>query len=119
MEDLVYAQNYGPGAKWLPGQVSGTLGSTMFEAMLIDGRKVRRQADQLRSRAPAVVVTQVVNGNSDEEDDFDVRIPNTKENTETSTNDTDMQTFSNLGVGLLLTLMYMSNKLRQQVSIIY
>ena len=89
LEDLVYAQNYGPGAKWLPGQVSGTLGSAMFEVTLTDGRKIHRHADQLRSRTAAVTVTPSIDGNSETEDDFDMSIPNTEENTETSTSDTE------------------------------
>ena len=83
--DLVYARNYGAGAKWLPGQVRGTLGSAMFEVILTDGREIRRHADQLRSRAPAVTVTQEVDGNANDDDYFDIEIPNPTENTETVT----------------------------------
>lgn len=93
--DLVYAQNYGPGAKWLPGEVSGVLGSTMFEVKLTDGRMIRRHADQMRSRAPAEGVTKESNGNTDEGDDFDIRIPNTPENSGTSTPDPQQEQLEN------------------------
>ena len=43
-----------------------------------------RHADQLRSRAPAVTVTQEVDGDTND-DYFDTEIPNTAENTETVT----------------------------------
>ena len=57
----------------------------MFEVTLTDGRKIRRHADQLRSRAPSTTVAQEVAGNANgDNDDFDVRIPNTQENTETT-----------------------------------
>ena len=48
--DAVYAQNYGPGEKWLPGNVSAVIGTTMYEVLLADRRTIRRHADQLRSR---------------------------------------------------------------------
>ena len=44
----------------------------MFEVKLRDGRMIRRHADQMRSRAPADVVTKESNGNTDEGDDFDI-----------------------------------------------
>ena len=49
--DFVYARNYGPGPKWLPGQVEESEGSVMFQLQLADGRVIHRHADQLRSRA--------------------------------------------------------------------
>ena len=48
--DSVYVKNYGPGPKWLPGNVVETEGSVMYQIQLPDGRRVRRHADQLRSR---------------------------------------------------------------------
>ena len=39
--DSVYARNYGPGPKWLPGQVVETEGSVMFQLQLADGRVIR------------------------------------------------------------------------------
>ena len=72
--------NYGPGVKWLPGKVSGTLGSALFEVILSDGRKIRRHADQFRSRTSAATVTQGTDGQAEaEEDDPDMTIPNTEE----------------------------------------
>ena len=75
LEDLVYVQNYGPGAKWLPGEVSGVLGSTMFEVKLTDGRTIRRHADQMWSRVPAEVVTEESNGDMDEGMNLILRFP--------------------------------------------
>ena len=49
--DSVYARNYGPGPKWLPGQLVESEGSMMFQLQLADGRVIRRHADQLRSHA--------------------------------------------------------------------
>ena len=49
--DFVYARNYDPGPKWLPGQVVESEGSVMFQLQLADGRVIHRHADQLRSRA--------------------------------------------------------------------
>ena len=48
--DSVYVKNYGPGPKWLPGNIVETEGSVMYQIQLSDGRMVRRHADQLRSR---------------------------------------------------------------------
>ena len=90
LEDLVYAQNYGPGAKWLPGRVSRTVGSAMFEVTLTDGRQIRRHADQLRSRAPATV-NQGVGRESEPDDDFDMSIPNTGEVPESSNSDLEAE----------------------------
>ena len=59
----------------------------MFEVKLTDGRTIRRHADQMRSRALAKVVTKESNGDTDEGDDFDIRIPNIPENSGTSTPD--------------------------------
>ena len=57
----------------------------MFEVTLTDGTEIQRHADQLRSRAPAVTVTQEVDGNANDDDYFDIEIPNTAEHTETVT----------------------------------
>ena len=46
--ERVYAKNYGPGPKWLPGVVRRREGSMLFEVHLDDGRIIRRHADQLR-----------------------------------------------------------------------
>ena len=45
--NLVYAKNYGPGQRWLPGKVVETEGSVMCSVELTDGRIVRRHFDQL------------------------------------------------------------------------
>ena len=87
VKDPVYARNYSPGAKWLPGQVSGTLGSAMHEVILTDSKTIRRHADQLRSRTPAVTTTPGVDGNADDDDYSDLRIPDASENLETVTSD--------------------------------
>ena len=49
--DLVYAQNYGQGPKWLPGEIVEKHGSTLFTVQLKDGRKARKHTDQLMARA--------------------------------------------------------------------
>ena len=80
--DLVYARNYGPGVMWLPGEIVSGLGSTMYEVQLTDGRKVRKHADQLRSRIQVVPVAGDVEGETDSEiDDFDARIPHSDNTT--------------------------------------
>ena len=71
----------------MAGKVSGTLGSAMFEVILTDGRKLRRHANQLRSRTPAVSV-QGDARTSEIDDDFDFQIPDTQLDTETSPRDT-------------------------------
>ena len=46
----VYAKNYGPGPKWLPGVVVELEGSVLVQVRLADGRMVRRHVDQLHPR---------------------------------------------------------------------
>ena len=46
----VYARNYGPGEKWLPGVVVKLEGSVLVHVRLTDGRIVRRHLDQLHPR---------------------------------------------------------------------
>ena len=48
--DSVYCKNYGSGPNWIPGVVTETMGSTMYEVELADGAKTRRHTEQLRSR---------------------------------------------------------------------
>ena len=80
--DLVYARNYGPGVMWLPGEIVSSLGSTMYEVQLADGRKVQKHADQLRSRIPVVPATDNVEEETDSDiDDFDARISNSDNTT--------------------------------------
>ena len=49
--DLVYARNYSPGPKWLPGKVIEKVGSRLHTVVLADGRQVRKHSDQLLARA--------------------------------------------------------------------
>ena len=62
-------KDYGPGVMWLPGEMVSCLGSTMYEVQLMDGRKVRKHADQLRSRIQVVPAADDVGGESDSEID--------------------------------------------------
>ena len=74
--DLVYAKNYGPGVLWLPGEIVSNIGSAMYEVKLTNGRRVRKHADQLRSRIRVVQNAGDVNEEADSDiDDFDARIP--------------------------------------------
>ena len=50
VDDTVYARNYGPGPRWLPGLVVGLQGSAMFQIRLSDNHVVVRHVDQLRHR---------------------------------------------------------------------
>ena len=84
VSDLVYAKNYGQGVQWLPGKIVKILGATMFEVQLEDGRKVRKHADQLRSRTSTVSTSPPV----ESEDLYDARIPR-QSNTEPSVNQSD------------------------------
>ena len=43
--DLVYAQNYGQGPKWLPGEIVKKHGSALFTVQLKGGRKARKHTD--------------------------------------------------------------------------
>lgn len=63
----VYAMNYGPGSKWLPGKVIGLEGSVVYSIELEDGRKVKRHADQLRSRQSGQLKRNKNNTQADEE----------------------------------------------------
>ena len=51
----MYAKNYGPGQRWLPGKVVEMEGSVMCSVELTDGRIVRRHFDQLRVRIDAEI----------------------------------------------------------------
>jgi translation initiation factor IF-1 len=83
--DLVYARNYGPGVRWLPGEIVSNIGSTMYEVKLTDGRRVRKHADQLRSRVRvAPDAGDVGEGTESDIDDFDARIPRS-DNSDNST----------------------------------
>ena len=66
VNDLVYVKNYRSGEQWLPGTIVKTLGNTMFEVELTDGGRVRKHADQMRTRAS---LTAVAHG--EPEDDID------------------------------------------------
>ena len=79
--EFVYARNYATGDKWLPGKIVQTIGSTMYDVLLDDGRKVRKHADQLRSRVPVEVISNSDNESdaSDEGDVFDARIPHSED----------------------------------------
>ena len=48
--DLVYAQNYGPGPKWLAGEIVEVSGSVVYGVCLEDGREVKKHGEQLRKR---------------------------------------------------------------------
>ena len=48
--ELVYAQNYGQGPKWLPGEIVEKQGSTLYTVLLTDGRRVRKHTDQLMTQ---------------------------------------------------------------------
>lgn len=48
--DLVYAQNFARGPKWLPGQILDKHNSVLFDVDMLDGRVWRRHADHLISR---------------------------------------------------------------------
>ena len=74
MSDLVYAQNYGQGVRWLPGKIVKMLGTTMFEVQLGNGKKVCRHADQLRSRTNSEFTPPVVE-EAEIDDPYDARIP--------------------------------------------
>jgi hypothetical protein len=51
VRELVYARNYSPGPRWLPGEIVEKQGSTLYLVLLTDGRRVRKHADQLITRA--------------------------------------------------------------------
>ena len=57
----------------------------MFQVTLTDGREIQRHAYQLRSRVPVATVTQEVDGDANDDDYFDIKIPNTAEHTESVT----------------------------------
>ena len=46
----MFAKNYGPGEKWLPGTIVSQKGPVSFEVELSNGQKCRRHQDQLRKR---------------------------------------------------------------------
>lgn len=84
--DLVYAQNYGQGPKWLPGEIVEKHGSTLFTVQLKDGRKARKHTDQLMARATDAGVADKDPGTPD---DNDVLEYPAKEDTDQS--DTDVE----------------------------
>ena len=79
----MYTKNYGQGGQWLLGNIVKQLGTTMSEVRLEDGWKVRKHADQLRSRIMAESTPPVVEAEID--DTYDARIPRQNE-TEPSVN---------------------------------
>ena len=48
--DPVYFRNFGPGTKWIPGQVLSSDGSVSFNVSLQGGKTVRRHTDHIRRR---------------------------------------------------------------------
>ena len=48
--DSVYIRNFGPGTKWIPGQVLSSDGSVSFNVSLQGGRTVRRHTDHICCR---------------------------------------------------------------------
>ena len=48
--ERVYAENFGKGARWLPGILKEANGPVSFTVELEDGRIIRRHSDHLRSR---------------------------------------------------------------------
>ena len=77
--DLVYARNYGPGAKWLPEEVVDVIGSTMYEVCLADGHNVRKDANQLRLRVSVENHEEATVESDSSDDDFDVKVPSSNE----------------------------------------
>ena len=81
VNDLVYVKNYRSGKQWLPGTIVKTLGNTMFEVELTDGGRVRKHADQMRTRAP---LTAVAHGEPEDDIDDSLDANITSEDRETS-----------------------------------
>ena len=72
----MYARDYGKGPSWLPGTVTATIGSAMYEVLLDGGSKVRKHIEQLRSRLSADSDHMSDLKPRSEEDDFDIVGPN-------------------------------------------
>ena len=49
-DETVYARNFGPGQKWLPGTIVATTGPVSYHVLLEDGRVWRRHQDHMRQR---------------------------------------------------------------------
>ena len=49
-DDTVYARNFGPGQKWLPGTIVATSGPMSYRVLLEDGRVWRRHQDHMKQR---------------------------------------------------------------------
>ena len=66
----------------MPGEIASSLGSTMYEVQLADGQKVRKHADQLKSRIPVESGASSTGEETDSE--FDARIPHSDDSDNTT-----------------------------------
>ena len=58
--DPVYFRNFGPGTKWIPGQVLSSDGSVSFNVSLQGGKTVRRHTDHIRSRTEQQICVPII-----------------------------------------------------------
>ena len=58
--DPVYIRNFGPGTKWIPGQVLSSDGSVSFNVSLQGGKTVRRHTDHIRSRTEQQICVPII-----------------------------------------------------------
>ena len=64
---------------WLPGEILSSLGSTVYEVQLADGRNVRKPADQLKYS-----LSVEPGAGSTGEDDFDAKVPHSDDSEDTT-----------------------------------